>query len=133
MDIFKKDSLLASQKQSPRERTRKVTEILENDSTMWNLFLQLTTKCEQSTDNQVSTEVEKCNSVVISCNDEVETDNVPNVKQNTSDNVACNEVVMNDDLNTVNSKTCNTQNVVNNAFKVDNNNAFKNQANFLSK
>ena len=48
------------------------------------------------------------------------------------DSVACNEVVMNDDLNTVNSETCNMQNVLNNAFEVDNN-AFKNQANFVSK
>ena len=71
MDIFKKDSLLTSQKQSPRERTRKVTEILENDSMMQNLFLQLTAKCQESTDNQVSTQVEECNSVVVSCNDEV--------------------------------------------------------------
>ena len=91
------------------------------------------TKCEQSTDNQVSTEVEKCNSVVTSCNIEVETDNIQSVKQNTSDNVACNEVVMNDDLNTVNSKTCNTQNVVNKAFDVDNNNAFENQTDVLLK
>ena len=103
--------------QSPNQRMKKVTEILENDAKMQKLFLEVTDKGQQSTEVQVSNEVMNNDNVLSICNNAVETENNCNVEYHTVENVEDQTLGTNDDVNSVKSKSGSPHKVKFNASK----------------